>query len=115
MYKVIANKEKNRIYITLGVVETGEGEKFVNDIRVETAKLGETFTCVSDITNFSFKDPTEAVWAEKALKALAEAGMVRAVRVTGSEVEYKETKEEYGYTVGLAKTIEDADQILDAY
>ena len=43
-----------------------------------------------------------------------EAGMIRAARVTGHEVVYSEVKEKYGYRVGLAKTVEDADRILDS-
>lgn len=114
MFNVVADKEKNRIYVTLGAIDTGDGKKLVDQITVETAKLGDTFTCVSDISNFSINDPGEAVWADTALKTLADAGMVHAIRVTGNDVEYQETTEKYGYTVGLAKTVEDADRILDA-
>jgi len=113
MYAIRTDKSKNRIYITLGAIETGEGEKLVAGIKSEAALLATGFSCVSDITNFSVLDPREAVWADTALKGLADAGMVRAVRVTGRKVEYRETKEKYGYMVGLAETIEDADRILD--
>ena len=113
MYSININVEKNRIYIRLDAIDTGEGEKLVQQILTETAKLSAGFTCVSDISNFSLNDPGEAVWADTALKTLAEAGMVRAVRVTGHEMVYSEVKEKYGYMVGLAKTVEDADRILD--
>jgi len=113
MYAIRTDKSKNRIYITLGGIETGEGEALVAGIRVETAALSPGFACVSDITRFAVLDPGEAVWADQALKSLADAGMARAIRVTGQKVEYRETKEKYGYMVGLAETIEEADRILD--
>nr|NJM03384.1 hypothetical protein [Desulfobacula sp.] len=113
MYVIRTDKLKNRIYITLGAIETGEGEKLVAGIKAETAALTPGFACVSDITRFAVLDPREAVWADQALKSLADAGMTRAVRVTGQKVEYRETREKYGYTVGLAETMEDADRILD--
>lgn len=113
MYSINVDEKKNRIYIKLDAIDTGDGEKLVRQLMAETARLTPGFTGVSDISNFSLNDPAEAVWADKALKTLAEAGMVSAVRVTGREVVYKETKEKYGYMVGLAKTVEDADRILD--
>ena len=114
MYAIRTDKSKNRIYITLGGIETGEGEALVAGIKAETATLTPGFACVSDITCFAVLDPGEAVWADTALKSLADAGMTRAIRVTGRKVEYRETTEKYGYKVGLAETIEDADRILDS-
>lgn len=114
MYSIRTDKSKNRIYIVLGAAETGDGEKLVAEIKAETALLKPGFTCVSDITHFSMNDPKEAVWADQALKSLADAGMVRAVRVVGQKVDYLETTEKYGYTVGLAETVQDADRILDS-
>lgn len=113
MYAIRTDKLKNRIYITLGGIDTGEGEALVAGIKAETANLTPGFTCVSDITRFSVLDPREAVWADQALKSLADAGMARAIRVTGQKTEYRETREKYGYTVGLAETVEDADRLLD--
>lgn len=113
MYSIRTDKIKNRIYIVLGGIETGEGETLLAGIRSETAGLKPGFTCVSDIRAFSILDPGESVWADAALKALADAGLARAIRVTGQKVEYRESTEKYGYKVGLAETVEDADKILD--
>ncbi|MCP3872136.1 MAG: hypothetical protein GY699_03135 [Desulfobacteraceae bacterium] len=115
MFSVSIKEAKNRIYIQLGEMGTGDGEKLVNEIKEKTAMLSKGFTCVSDIINFSITDPKEAIWADTALKTLADAGMVRAVRVTGQESQYKETKEKLGYTVSLSKTIEEAEKVLDAF
>ena len=112
MYEIYADSLKNRIYLKLGRVEAGDGEKLLHDIGVETAKLVRPFTCISDIREFVMAEPGEAVWADKALKALSEAGMTRAVRVIGQDVPYSETKEKYGHIVSLARTMADAEKIL---
>ncbi len=115
MYSVTIKEKRNRIYITLGEMGTGEGEKLVNELKEKVPKLKKGFTGISDIRNFVITDPNEAFWADKALKFVAEAGMVRAVRVTGSVTHYKETKEKYGYIVSLAATVEDAEKVLDDF
>lgn len=101
------------MYVTLGPVDTGDGESFFKQLNENVEKLENGFTCVSDISNFSFNDPGETVWVDKAIQVLADAGMVKVVRVTGSEVKNRETTEKLGYKVGLAKNVEDADKILD--
>ncbi len=115
MFSVKINEERNRLYITLGEMVTGEGEKLVNDLKEKIKKLKKGFTAISDIRNFTITDPSEAFWADNALKVVAEAGMVRAVRVTGSVTHCKETKEKYGYIVSLAATVEEAEKVLDDY
>ena len=114
MYKIEIDADKNRMYVTLGAITTGEGKLFIDEIKKRLPELKNNFSVVSDISGFSLQDPAEAVWADKILKELADAGMERAVRVTGHDVKYRESKEKYGYTIGLARTVEDADKILDA-
>ncbi len=115
MFSVKVNEEKNRIYITLGEMGTGEGEQLVNDLKEKLTKLKKGFTGISDIRNYAITDPSESFWADRALKVVTEAGMVRAVRVTGSVTHDKETKEKLGYVVSLAASIEEADKVLDEY
>ncbi|MCP4020747.1 MAG: hypothetical protein GY729_02795 [Desulfobacteraceae bacterium] len=114
MFSVSTNKEKNRIYIKLGAADTGEGEKLIQQIRTEITKLSPGFTCVSDISNFSLNDPAESKWAEEILKTLADAGLSRAIRVVGYDIKYYESKGVHGYSIGLAKSVQDADKILDS-
>ncbi len=115
MFSVKCNVEKNRIYITLGEMGSGDGEKLVNEIKKKITHLKRGFTGISDITNFKITDPKEAVWADKAFKVVVDAGMVRAVRVTNSLTTTKETKEKQGYVLSLAPTVEEADKVLDAF
>lgn len=116
MFSVECNIEKNRIYVTLGEVGSGDGNKLMAEIKKKVKDLKKGFTGVSDITNFKLTDPEEAViWTDKLLKTLADAGMVRAVRVTNSLTTKKAMKEKYGYYLSLSPTIEDADKVLDAF
>lgn len=115
MFSVKVDSKKNRIYVTLGEMGAGEGEKLVEEIKQKVAPLKKEFTGVSDITNFSILAPEEAHWADIALKTIAEAGMTRAVRVTRSFTTNKPTTEKYGYVVSLCKTVEEADKVLDEY
>jgi len=115
MYEVRVDVEKNRIYVVLGEINTGDGEKMIQLVKDGVAKLRSPFTCVSDISDFSLLDPGEGKWADTGLKILARAGMARAVRVTRHKVKYSEKKEKYGYIVSPAPTVDAADDILDAY
>ena len=115
MFSISINKEKNRIYIELGQIDTGEGEKFINQLNQYVSKLQKEFSAVSDIRQFKVLDPGEAKWADIVLTTLVKAGMLRAVRVTESLPSQKEIQEKYGYIVRLASSVEEADKILDEY
>ncbi len=113
MFNTRLDKEKNRIYITLGTIETGEGEQIFNQVKSQLTLLKPGFTAVSDITSFIVKDFKEGVWADKVLKLVVEAGMVKGARITGEKEKIKKIVNEYGCTVMLVETLEEADQVLD--
>ena len=113
MFNTRLDKEKNRIYITLGTIETGEGEQIFNQVKSQLALLKPGFTAVSDITSFIVKDLKEGVWADKVLKLVVEAGMVKGARITGENEKIKKIVNEYGCNVMLVETLEEADQVLD--
>lgn len=115
MFTVESNIEKNRIYITLGEMGTGDGKKLLDEIKKKIKDLKKGFTGVSDITGFKLTDPEEAVWADKVLQVAVEAGLVRAVRVTNSVTTTTEMKAEHGYLLSLAPSVEEADKILDGF
>jgi len=56
MFSTCINERKNRLGITLGAAETGDGKKLIQQIRAQLEKLSPGFTCISDISNFSLKD-----------------------------------------------------------
>ncbi len=114
MYSTWIDQNKNRIYIVLGKMGTGEGEKIYTEIRSLSKQLKPGFTAVSDISGFLVADPAEGVWADKILKHLAGAGLAKAVRVTGEVTDKRERAEKYGYRVMLTKTVKEADELLDS-
>jgi len=113
MYQVRVDPGKNRIFIKLGKVGSGEGELFFNEIKDAAGKLKKGFSAVSDITEFVIIDPKEGVWAEKILSFLAASGMELAVRVTGMPTDLKRKKEKLGYDVVMTGTLEEAEAFLD--
>lgn len=113
MFSVSVDEEKNRMCVKLGIAQTGDGLKLYEEIKAGAARLTKGFSCISDISQFGFQDPNEAEWADKIIAYLVDAGMAKVIRVTGTDVKYRETREKLGYIVGLAKTIEDAEAILD--
>lgn len=114
MYDIRLDREKNRLYVRLGAIDTGEGERFFNEIKAMVAQLAPGFSAVSDIREFSFADPEEGRWAEKILPFLADAGMAAAARVTGKPATSLVRQEpRFGYSVVMADTGEDADETLD--
>ncbi len=113
MYQIKLSKEKNRIYVKLGTIKSGEGERLYHDIKSQVKKLDPGFAAISDMINFYIDDRQEGLWADKILRLLVESGMTKAVRITGSKSYRKEEKTKYGYTVVFAETLNEAELILD--
>lgn len=113
MYDITVNTEKNRLYLTLTHIESGDGRLLYEDIKNAVRDLDSGFTVVSDISQFFVADPTEGAWADEIIKFLADSGMTKVVRVTGVFSNTKGKTEKYGYTVFLAESVEKADMILD--
>lgn len=114
MYEVKVIPEKNRIYITLGQMGSGEGEPFFNEVKNSVEKLKKGFTAVSDIRKFVITDSEEGmIWAQKVLSLLSESGMALAVRVTGMRTNLNRKKEEAGHEVVITETPEEAEAYLD--
>ncbi len=113
MFEIQLDQKKNRIYITLGTIEAGEGEHLFNQVKSQLELLKPGFTGVSDIRSFVIKDLNEGVWANKIFTLMMEAGIDKAARVTGEEEKIKKIINDHGCTVMLVKTMEEADRVLD--
>ncbi len=113
MFNIRADKGKNRLYIKLGPVDTGEGEQILKKIKSETALLRPGFAGVSDISDFKLNDPKEGVWAERILKCLGDSGMSVAVRVTGLKGKSQKKTGRHGKPLFIVETVKKADAILD--
>ncbi len=114
MYRIITDELKNRVYIILGAIETGEGQKIYDEVQAAVARLKKGFTAVSDITQFTFSDPKEGEWADKTIQLLAEAGMAMVARVTGNKTSTAHRVEStYGYRIVMVNEFSEADELLD--
>ena len=113
MFNTRLDKEKNRIYVTLGTIETDEGEQLFNQVKSQLKLLKPGFTGVSDIRSFIIKDLNEGVWADKIFRLMMEEGINKAARITGEDEKIKKIVNDHGCTVMLVKTMEEADQVLD--
>ncbi len=114
MYQVKTDELKNRVYIILGAIETGEGQKIYDEVQKAVTRLKKGFTAVSDITQFTFLDPKEGEWADKIIQLLAEAGMAMVARVTGNKTSTVDRVEStHGYRIVMVHEFSEADELLD--
>ncbi|MDM8536916.1 hypothetical protein QUF70_09205 [Desulfobacterales bacterium HSG17] len=113
MHNVRVDKEKNRLYVTLGLIESGEGEVVFNEIQLKLKNLTPGFAGVSDISAFKVADSSEGVWAKKTLSLLSEAGMGTSARITDIKGNGKQTIGEHGQPVFVVDSLEEADKLLD--
>lgn len=114
MFDIRVDQKKNRLYIKLGLIETGEGEMLFNEIKSQLTLLSPGFSGVSDITGFKVNDPDEGVWAEKIFSLLIESEIGISARITGAKGETKEVVGDHGGSVFIVETLEKADQLLDS-
>ncbi len=114
MYEIKIDENKNRLYIKLGAIDTGDGQKIYNEIQQAVKKLKKDFSAVSDIREFTFSDPAEGDWAEKVLHLLALSGMATVARVTGNKTSIVErTEPTHGYRIVMVSKSDEADEVLD--
>ncbi len=115
MYQIKIDELKNRVYIILGAIEAGEGQKINDEVQKAVTKLKKGFTAVSDITQFSFSDPKEGEWADKTIQLFAEAGLATVARVTGNKTSTVERADPtYGYRIVMVSEFSEADPLLDS-
>lgn len=89
-YQVVADSNKNRLYITLGVMDREEISRFNADVRDELEKLAPGFGCITDIRGLRI--PVEKIEKEDLDKILhvhrmlKEKGVSGIVRIAESQV-----------------------------
>lgn len=89
-YQVRADSKKNRLYITLGVMDRDEISKFNADVRDELQKLSPGFGCITDIRGLRI--PVERIEKQDLDKILhvhrmlKEKGVSGIVRIAESQV-----------------------------
>jgi hypothetical protein len=113
MFRIKVDQEKNRIYLKLGTIKTGDGEQIFKQLQAELHLLAHGFAGVSDISTFKVNDPKEGVWVEKIFTLLAKAGMGISARVTGVKGKNKKVVGRHGYPVAVVETLAKANRFLD--
>ncbi len=114
MYQIKIDEQLNRVYIILGTIDTGEGQKIYDEIHKAVSRLKKDFTAVSDISEFTFSDTKEGEWADKTIQLLAEAGMAMVARVTGNKTSIaKRVESTHGYRIVMVSKFDEPDEVLD--
>jgi len=113
MYNVETDKKKNRLYLTLGVIESGNGENIFKAVQSKAASLTTGFSFVVDISKFKVNASEESVWVQKVVSMLTDLGMGYSSRVTGIKSKPRKTIGRHGKTTIVVETIAKANRILD--
>jgi hypothetical protein len=119
MYMIRSDKEKNRLYITLGKMVDGEVRGLIKEITHNAAALKSGFTCLVDIRNMDITYSEKQMYTmELVMGGLLDAGMGRVVRVVSkknkiSQMRMEQESRALGYRARPASTIEEAERILD--
>lgn len=119
MYKIDSDKEKNRLYITLGKMAESDARGLIKEITHNTAALKPGFSCLVDIRNMDIKYSEKQMYTmELVMGGLLDAGMARVVRVVSrknkiSQMRMEQESRALGYRARPANTIEEAERILD--
>ena len=120
-YEVIADQEKNRLYITFGDLTDDQGELVVTEIWEKAQVLEAGWGCIVNYTNVPTKDDTETalLHISDAMQVFEELRMGQLVRiVTPKQLdEFREIKMGIDnlahYKAVEVDTIEKANAVLD--
>ena len=119
-YSVIADKEKNRLYIDLYPTEIEHVEKVEDEIFAKAKQLASGWGCIVNYTAVDVPLTIDLLdKAETVMSFLKQLGMGQLVRVLTEEQsslkdELKNRSMEIGSYEGIvARTTQDADTILD--
>lgn len=119
MYMIRSDKEKNRLYITLGKMVDGDVRGLIKEITHNTAALKPGFTCLVDIRNMDIAYSEKQMYTmELVMGGLLDAGMSRVVRVVSkknkiSQMRMEQESRALGYRARPASTIDEAERVLD--
>ena len=119
MHEVKVDKEKNRLYITIGKLNGSEEiETLVNEIVRACAELTSGFCCLTDLRKYEVMSEEEEHYIYKAQKIMVKAGLSNVVRVVKrfgylAHYQFDKTAIAAGYHAKNVLTIEEAEAMLD--
>jgi hypothetical protein len=119
MHRVTVDKEKNRLYLTLGKMESAdEIMQVVEEIKTACQDLKPGFSCLNDLRDYELIDKTMEPSIKDAQKFLVNAGLIRTVRVvrkfgTWGHLQFDKASMDVGYHAQNVNSIEEALAMLD--
>ena len=119
MHQVEIDKDKNRLYLTLGKLEDeGEVIELAEKIRTVCEDLEPGFSCLNDMRDYELVDEKLEMIIKGIQEFLVGVGLgkvVRVVRKFGAwgHLQFDKTSMDVGYHAYNTNTIEDALAILD--
>lgn len=120
MFKVKADKEKNRLYITIGdIPEKDERELLIQEIESKIQMLKQGFDCITDLREYQVQHDESEAFIFRAQKRLREAGMSNVVRIikrfgSFAHFHFDKVSVTVGYHAKNAYSLEEAEAMLDA-
>jgi hypothetical protein len=119
MHRITVDKDKNRLLLTLGRLEsTDEILEVVEKIKTVCRDLKPGFSCLNDLRDYELVDAGQESLIRQAQEFLVKAGLARVVRVvrkfgTWGHLQFDKTSMNVGYHARNVNTIEEALAILD--
>jgi hypothetical protein len=118
MFSIHADKQKNRLYIKLGVPDPEDEKIILSVLHREINKLLPGFTVLSDLTGFVPVNQELAQIILQAQEAMVERGAGFGVRVVASSVvrlQMERRAKSSGINSITASSLDEAEKLLDEY
>lgn len=119
MHRVEFDKEKNRLYLTLGKLENSdEIQEIAEKIRVACRDLRPGFNCLTDLRDYELIEKGLEPDIKAVQRFLVDAGLTRVVRVvrkfgTWGHLQFDKSSMDVGYHAQNVNSMDEALAILD--
>ena len=119
MYRVMADKQKNRLYLTLGKLDGPEEiEQLGEKIRCDCQDLTPGFDCLTDLREYELVDESLEANIKEIQEYLVGIGLANVVRVvrkfgTLGHFQFDKSSMDVGYHARSVNSMEEALAILD--
>lgn len=119
MFSIRTDTEKNRLYITIGLLEShGEIQNLLEDVEALLPALTPGFSCVTDLRQYRRVGDSGEELIQQVQKRLKDAGIARAIRIERRQalpehVQFETGSQELGYPTSLVRSLEEAESLLE--
>ncbi|MCW7754773.1 hypothetical protein OOT00_12350 [Desulfobotulus sp. H1] len=119
MFSTSVDVNKNRLYITIGFLQSHEEiHALLAEVEAVLPRLSPGFSCVTDLREYRRLGDSGEELIFQVQKCLKDAGISRAVRVERRQalpehIQFETGSLEIGYPAHLVRTREEADNFLD--